>query len=110
LATLRADLGVTAWLVSTVPPDLEILGPDKAPTDLPRSLARPTFEMARFLRGNFTRPTRRRLAGVICSTAPWLTVPGCTSGESSSAFRSLRLFLPSADMAYGDSRIGIPLE
>jgi len=64
-ATVRADLAVTAWLVSTVPSDLEILGPDKAPADLPLfainlhmhkgSLARPTFEMARFLRESFTR-------------------------------------------------------
>jgi hypothetical protein len=45
-----------------------------------------------------------------CSTAPWTTAPGCTSGEFSSAFRSLKLFLPSAGTARGGSRIGIPLE
>jgi len=45
-----------------------------------------------------------------CSTAPWITAPGCTSGESSSAFRPLKLFLPSAGTARGGSRIGIPLE
>jgi DNA-binding transcriptional LysR family regulator len=32
-ATVRSDLAVTAWLVSTVPSDLEILGPEAA--DLP---------------------------------------------------------------------------
>lgn len=64
-ATVRADLAVTAWLVSTVPSDLEILGPDKAPTELPLfainlhmpkgSLARPAVEMARYLRESFAR-------------------------------------------------------
>jgi hypothetical protein len=64
-ATVRADLAVTAWLASTVPSDLEILGPDKAPTDLPlfainlhrpRSpLAKPALEMARYLRESFAR-------------------------------------------------------
>jgi len=64
-ATVRADLAVTAWLVSTVPADLEILGPDKAPTDLPLfavnlhlpkgNLARPAAEMVRYLREGFAR-------------------------------------------------------
>jgi DNA-binding transcriptional LysR family regulator len=64
-ATVRADLAVTAWLVSTVPGDLEILGPDRAPTGLPHfainlhgakgALAKPALEMARFLRESFAR-------------------------------------------------------
>jgi DNA-binding transcriptional LysR family regulator len=64
-ATVRADLAVTAWLVSTVPPDLEILGPDKAPTDLPHFAINlhlpkgPTpkrvAELARYLRESLAR-------------------------------------------------------
>lgn len=64
-ATVRADLAVTAWLVSTVPPDLEILGPDKAPTSLPLfainlhlpkgPVAKPVSELARYLRESFAR-------------------------------------------------------
>lgn len=64
-ATVRADLAVTAWLASTVPADLDILGPDKAPTDLPLfainlhlpkgGLARPAAEMAGYLREGFAR-------------------------------------------------------
>jgi DNA-binding transcriptional LysR family regulator len=64
-ATVRADLAITAWLVSTVPPDLEILGPDKAPTDLPPfainlhlpkgPLAKPVAELARYLREGLSR-------------------------------------------------------
>lgn len=65
-ATVRADLAVTAWLVSTVPSDLEILGPDKAPTDLPpfainlhlpkHNMSKQTAELARTLRESFARP------------------------------------------------------
>jgi DNA-binding transcriptional LysR family regulator len=64
-ATVRADLAVTAWLVSTVPTDLEILGPDKAPTDLPMfainlhlpkgRIAKPAAELARYFREGFAR-------------------------------------------------------
>jgi len=62
-ATVRADLAVTAWLVSTVPADLEILGPDKAPCDLPpfainlhlpkHAMMAPAAELARHLRQSF---------------------------------------------------------
>lgn len=62
-ATVRADLAVTAWLVSTVPADLEILGPDKAPCDLPpfainlhlpkQAMKAPAAELARHLRQSF---------------------------------------------------------
>jgi len=62
-ATVRADLAVTAWLVSTVPTDLEILGPDKAPCDLPpfainlhlpkHAMKAPAAELARHLRQSF---------------------------------------------------------
>lgn len=65
-ATVRADLAVTAWLVSTVPADLEILGPDKAPCDLPpfainlhlpkQAMKAPAAELARHLRASFSRP------------------------------------------------------
>jgi DNA-binding transcriptional LysR family regulator len=34
-ATVRSDLGITAWLASTVPPDLDILGPDSGLPSLP---------------------------------------------------------------------------
>jgi DNA-binding transcriptional LysR family regulator len=60
-ATVRADLAVTAWLVSTVPSDLEILGPGKAPTDLPffsitlHHAKGAVAEMARHLRTAFVR-------------------------------------------------------
>lgn len=64
-ATVRADLAVTAWLVSTVPADLEILNADKAPTDLPAfaitlhlpksNVSRQTMELARSLRESFAR-------------------------------------------------------
>ncbi|MFZ5676261.1 MAG: LysR family transcriptional regulator [Pseudomonadota bacterium] len=64
-ATVRADLAVTAWLVSTVPSDLEILDHDKAPCDLPpfaitlhlpkHALKAPAAELARHLRANFAR-------------------------------------------------------
>lgn len=64
-ATVRADLAVTAWLVSTVPSDLEILSADKAPTDLPLfainlhlpkgPVAKSTAELARHLREGFAR-------------------------------------------------------
>lgn len=64
-ATVRADLAVTAWLVSTVPPDLEILGADKAPTDLPHfainlhlpkgPTPKPAAELARYLRESLAR-------------------------------------------------------
>jgi DNA-binding transcriptional LysR family regulator len=62
-ATVRADLAVTAWLISTVPSDLEILGPDKAPCDLPpfainlhlpkHTTKAPAAELARHLRQSF---------------------------------------------------------
>ena len=64
-ATVRADLAVTAWLASTVPADLEILGPDKAPTSLPNFAinlhlpkgkpSRQAQELARALRASFAR-------------------------------------------------------
>lgn len=64
-ATVRADLAVTAWLISTVPPDLEILGPDKAPTDLPHfainlhlpkgPTPKQVAELARYLRESLAR-------------------------------------------------------
>jgi hypothetical protein len=34
-ATVRSDLGVTAWLASTVPSDLDILGPESGLPGLP---------------------------------------------------------------------------
>jgi DNA-binding transcriptional LysR family regulator len=34
-ATVRSDLGITAWLASTVPSDLDILGPDTGLPSLP---------------------------------------------------------------------------
>ena len=64
-AMVRADLAVTAWLVSTVPADLEILGSGKAPTDLPpfainlhlpkNNMSKQTAELARTLRESFAR-------------------------------------------------------
>jgi DNA-binding transcriptional LysR family regulator len=64
-ATVRADLAVTAWLISTVPADLEILKGDKAPCGLPpfainlhlpkSNLSRQAAELARYLRDGFSR-------------------------------------------------------
>lgn len=64
-ATVRADLAVTAWLLSTVPADLEILKGDRAPCDLPpfainlhqpkSSLTRQAAELARHLRDGLSR-------------------------------------------------------
>jgi DNA-binding transcriptional LysR family regulator len=64
-ATVRADLAVTAWLVSTVPSDLEIPGPGRAPCDsppfainlhLPKSnLSKQVTELARYLRDGLAR-------------------------------------------------------
>ena len=67
-ATVRADLAVTAWLVSTVPADLEILKGDKAPCGLPpfainlhlpkSNLSRQAAELAHYLRVGFPRLQR----------------------------------------------------
>lgn len=64
-ATVRADLAVTAWLISTVPADLEILKGDKAPSDLPpfainlhlpkSNPTRQATELARYLRDGLSR-------------------------------------------------------
>ncbi len=64
-ATVRTDLAITAWLASTVPADLEILGTDAALPALPDfaiNLHMPahggdaaTLEFARFLRAELTR-------------------------------------------------------
>jgi DNA-binding transcriptional LysR family regulator len=54
-ATIRSDLGVTAWLASTVPSDLDILGPD---TGLP---ALPNFAIRLHLPSN-DRPAAREFA------------------------------------------------
>jgi DNA-binding transcriptional LysR family regulator len=65
-ATVRSDLGVTAWLASTVPPDLDILGPKSGLPGLPnfainlhmpsngRLVAR---EFAHYVRDGFWRRT-----------------------------------------------------
>ena len=54
-ATVRSDLGVTAWLVSTVPDDLAMLGPE---TELPRL---PNFAISLHLPTN-TRPAAQEFA------------------------------------------------
>jgi DNA-binding transcriptional LysR family regulator len=69
-ATVRADLAVTAWLASTVPADLDILGPDSAHPDAalpelpsfainlhlpPRGNSPATLEFARFIRDGLLR-------------------------------------------------------
>jgi hypothetical protein len=69
-ATVRADLAVTAWLASTVPPDLEILGahhdlpalPDFAiKLYLPASGASiATKTMAQLIRAGYCLPQRTR--------------------------------------------------
>jgi DNA-binding transcriptional LysR family regulator len=68
-ATVRSDLGITAWLASTVPSDLDILGPD---TDLPTlanfaislhlpSNGRPAAqEFAQYVRDGLLRRNRRK--------------------------------------------------
>jgi len=73
-ATVRADLAVTAWLVSTVPGDLVVLGPDSGLPDLPtfsinlhlpeRSAALPVAELARHIRRALLHrePQRREAA------------------------------------------------
>ncbi|HKU93801.1 MAG TPA: LysR family transcriptional regulator [Vineibacter sp.] len=68
IATVRMDLAVTAWLASTVPADLDVLGPDSGlpalPSfainlHLPRSGAsRGVSELARHLREAFAQPPR----------------------------------------------------
>jgi DNA-binding transcriptional LysR family regulator len=67
-ATVRTDLAVTAWLACTVPPDLEILGPNAGLPPLPGfaiTLHRPrpeagpaAQELARHLREGMLRPRR----------------------------------------------------
>ena len=64
-ATVRTDLAITAWLASTVPADLEVLGADAALPPLPNfaiNLHLPahggdaaTLEFARFLRAELMR-------------------------------------------------------
>src|SRR4029453_5812529 len=64
-ATVRADLAVTAWLVSAGAADLEILKGDKAPCDLPpfainlhlpkSNATRQAAELARCLRDGLSR-------------------------------------------------------
>ncbi len=63
-AMVRADLAVTVWLASTVPADLEILGPGSGLPELPsfaitlhapvEGAARPARELARFIREGLT--------------------------------------------------------
>ncbi|PSJ61505.1 LysR family transcriptional regulator [Pseudaminobacter soli (ex Li et al. 2025)] len=66
IATVRADLAVSAWLSSTIPPDLEILGPTAGLPDLPafaitlhvpgRPLSPAARELVRHIRHVMTRP------------------------------------------------------
>ncbi|MBW8728606.1 MAG: LysR family transcriptional regulator [Inquilinus limosus] len=56
-ATVRTDLAVTAWLACTVPPDLEIIGPDAG---LP---ALPSFAITLHLPRHGPGPAARELAG-----------------------------------------------
>jgi DNA-binding transcriptional LysR family regulator len=65
-ATVRSDLGVTAWLASTVPHDLDILGPESGLPGLPNfaiSLHLPSNgrlagrEFAHYVRDGFWRRT-----------------------------------------------------
>lgn len=64
-ATVRTDLAVTAWLASTVPPDLDILGPGSGLPELPnfsinlhlpaRAASAAAAELARFIREGLMR-------------------------------------------------------
>ena len=65
-ATVRSDLGVTAWLASTVPSDMDILGPDSGLPGLPNfaiSLHMPSHgrqaarEFAHYVRDGLWRRT-----------------------------------------------------
>ncbi|MDH6230256.1 DNA-binding transcriptional LysR family regulator [Mesorhizobium soli] len=66
MATVRADLAISAWLSSTVPADLEILGPAAGLPDLPafaitlhlpdRPLSPAARELVRHIRHAMTRP------------------------------------------------------
>jgi DNA-binding transcriptional LysR family regulator len=66
MATVRTDLAVSAWLSSTVPADLEILGPGAGLPDLPafaitlhlpdRPLSPAARELVRHIRHAMTRP------------------------------------------------------
>lgn len=70
-ATVRADLAVTTWLVSTVPDDLDILSPETGLPPLPsfsvnlhgphQSADRPVMEFAKLLQREFLK-TRRTAA------------------------------------------------
>lgn len=65
LATVRTDIAVSAWLVSTVPVDLDILPPETGLPELPsfaitlQTFSRPTSpavnELTRHIREGFTR-------------------------------------------------------
>lgn len=66
LATVRADLAVSAWLASTVPADLDVLPPESGLPDLPpfaitlhvpdRPSTAAAVELARHVRDGLTRP------------------------------------------------------
>lgn len=58
-ATVRTDLAVTTWLATTVPPDLEILGPESGLPDLP------DFAVSLFLPRRSLAPAARELAASI---------------------------------------------
>ncbi len=64
-ATVRTDLAVTAWLASTVPPDLDILGAEHGLPELPAfainlllsraKASEPALELARHIRNGLVR-------------------------------------------------------
>lgn len=71
-ATVRTDLAVTAWLASTVPYDLDILGADEGMPDLPvfsinlhlpkGDATPPAMELARHVREGLMRPRQSAAA------------------------------------------------